>query len=138
MINVIKRNGNVVPFEISKIKNAIQRAFDSCDYKVTQETIDDIASEVDAWEDITVEEIQDQIEEILMDYGMKIAKQCREKGVNHIVYIQSSPCMSEPFIKRLWYAQQYYKEMYGEQLGLTYVTKLTIVKNPEKHPELFV
>lgn len=68
MINVIKRNGNVVPFEISKIKNAIQRAFDSCDYKVTQETIDDIASEVDAWEDITVEEIQDQIEEILMDY----------------------------------------------------------------------
>lgn len=68
MINVIKRNGNVVPFEISKIKNAIQRAFDSCDYKVTQETIDDIASEVDTWEDITVEEIQDQIEEILMDY----------------------------------------------------------------------
>ena len=68
MINVIKRNGNVVPFEISKIKNAIQRAFDSCDYKVTQETIDDIASEVDVWEDITVEEIQDQIEEILMDY----------------------------------------------------------------------
>ena len=77
-------------------------------------------------------------EEILMDYGMKIAKQCREKGVNHVVYIQSSPCMSEPFIKRLWYAQQYYKEMYGEELGLTYVTKLTIVKNPEKHPELFV
>ena len=68
MINVIKRNGNVVPFEISKIKNAIQRAFDSCDYKVTQETIDDIASEVDAWEDITVEELQDQVEEILMDY----------------------------------------------------------------------
>ena len=94
--------------------------------------LEEIVSELEKGE-LNLDESVSKFEE-----GMKIAKQCREKGVNHIVYIQSSPCMSEPFIKRLWYAQQYYKEMYGEQLGLTYVTKLTIVKNPEKHPELFV
>lgn len=72
-------------------------------------------------------------EEILMDYGMKIAKQCKEKGIDMIVYQQSSPCMSEPFLKRLWYAQKYYREMYNEELGLVYVTKLSIIQNPELH-----
>lgn len=60
-------------------------------------------------------------EEILIDYGKKIAKQCEENGIDTIVFCYSSPLMSEPFIKRLYYASQY------TNLKLLYVTKLSIV-----------
>lgn len=62
-------------------------------------------------------------EEILIDYGKKIAKQCEQNGIDTIVFCYSSPLMSEPFIKRLYYASQY------TNLKLLYVTKLSIVGN---------
>ena len=68
MIKVRKRNGTLVPYEIVKIKNAISKAFKSCDYQVEEKVIDDIISDIEVFDGIDVEEIQDQIEEILMDY----------------------------------------------------------------------
>ena len=68
MIKVQKRNGTLVPYEIAKIKNAISKAFKSCDYQVEEKVIDDIVAEIEIFDGISVEEIQDQIEEILMDY----------------------------------------------------------------------
>ena len=68
MINVRKRNGDIVPFEISKIKNAIQGAFSSCNLSVEEKVIDSMISEIELYDEMSVEEIQDQIEEILMDY----------------------------------------------------------------------
>lgn len=76
-------------------------------------------------------------EEILMDYGMTIAKQCVDNGFHKIVIVKSSPCMVEPFIKRLLYARQYAKDLYDWDIEIVYVTKLGIIQNPEKHPELF-
>ena len=68
MIKVQKRNGTLVPYEVDKIKNAISKAFKSCDYQVEEKVIDDIVAEIEIFDGISVEEIQDQIEEILMDY----------------------------------------------------------------------
>ena len=41
MIKVQKRNGTLVPYEVDKIKNAISKAFKSCDYQVEEKVIDD-------------------------------------------------------------------------------------------------
>ena len=80
MIKVQKRNGTLVPYEIAKIKNAISKAFKSCDYQVEEKVIDDIISDIEVFDGIDVEEIQDQIEEILMDYDYpNVAK-------NYILY----------------------------------------------------
>lgn len=80
MIKVQKRNGTLVPYEVDKIKNAISKAFKSCDYQVEEKVIDDIISDIEVFDRIDVEEIQDQIEEILMDYDYpNVAK-------NYILY----------------------------------------------------
>ncbi len=67
-MNVKKRNGNFEPFDKQKIISAIQKAFLSCNEKVDDSVIANIANEVDIWDNISIEDIQDQIEEILLDY----------------------------------------------------------------------
>lgn len=75
MQNITKRDGTIVPFDKSKIINALKKAFKACEYVVDNKIIEDIADSVSVWEDITVEDIQDQVEELLMDYGYsEIAK----------------------------------------------------------------
>ncbi len=76
MCKIKKRNGDLVDFDISKIKNAITKAFKSCEIEVSEDVIKDVAKEVKVWNEINVEDIQNQIEEILMDYGFpEVAKE---------------------------------------------------------------
>lgn len=75
MIRVKKRNGDLVPFDISRIENAMQKAFLSCGLNGYEEVIKDIAKEVSIWDEINVEDIQDQVEELLMDWDFpQVAK----------------------------------------------------------------
>lgn len=67
---VIKRDGSVQEFNRNKIVEAIDKAFNSCGYLCPSELINNIK----IWDGISVEEIQDQIEEILMDYNFDVAK----------------------------------------------------------------
>ena len=67
-MQVKKRNGNLEPFDRQKIVSAIQKAFLSCNESVKDEVIIKIANEVDVWDGINIEDIQDQIEELLLDY----------------------------------------------------------------------
>ena len=68
MVNITKRNGDLVPFDITRIERAIQKAFLSCEVAVSEDTIKNIAKNVEIWENINVEDIQDQVEELLMNY----------------------------------------------------------------------
>lgn len=68
MIKVRKRDGSLVPFDISRIENAMQKAFLSCGITESDEVIKNIAKEVATWDEIGVEDIQDQVEELLMDW----------------------------------------------------------------------
>lgn len=68
MIKVRKRDGSLVPFDISRIENAMQKAFSSCGITESDEVIKNIAKEVATWDEIGVEDIQDQVEELLMDW----------------------------------------------------------------------
>ena len=69
-MNIIKRNGSVVPFDKQKIINAINKAFLEVDgilYETdTAESIADDIETINLKENITVEEIQDLIEDYLM------------------------------------------------------------------------
>ena len=76
MVNITKRNGDLVPFDITRIERAIQKAFLSCGVAVPEDTIKNIAKNVEIWEDISVEEIQDQVVELLHDWNYgKVAEE---------------------------------------------------------------
>lgn len=76
MLKVTKRNGNLVPFDINRIETAISKAFKSCGIAWQDEVVKDIAKNVKIWEGISVEDIQDQVEELLMDYDYpQVAKE---------------------------------------------------------------
>lgn len=68
MYRVTKREGNLESFDISRIKNAIRKAFMSCETEVSEDVITNIAKAVNIWDTISIEDIQDQIIELLGDY----------------------------------------------------------------------
>lgn len=67
-MNVIKRDGSIEELDKSKIFNAISKAFKACDYSVDDKTILDMVNDISLWDKISIEDIQDQIEEVLMDW----------------------------------------------------------------------
>ena len=76
MYQVIKRDGSVVPFDISKIASALTKAFESQDKQFTPNIIDFLALKVTSdYESkikdgsIGVEEIQDSAESVLVQAG---------------------------------------------------------------------
>ena len=87
-MNIIKRNGQEMPFDQNKIRNAISKANNSVDAGVrhlTEKEIDDITSEVTAKckkisRAVGVEEIQDFVEMAIM------AKGAFEVAKNYITY----------------------------------------------------
>lgn len=70
-MNVIKRNGSVVEFDLSKIAKALKLAFKASSQQIDENLILEIASQVKVWENISIEDIQDQIEELLQDYDFQ-------------------------------------------------------------------
>ena len=76
MYNVVKRDGKLVSFDLSKISGAIALAFDACQKQYNQDIIDFLALKVTAEfepkiEDskISVEHIQDSVESVLIKAG---------------------------------------------------------------------
>ena len=76
MYQVIKRNDNVVDFDISKIALAIKKAFDALDAPYSEDVIDFLALKVTADFStkihdgkIAVEDIQDSVETVLIKAG---------------------------------------------------------------------
>jgi len=76
MYQIKKRSGELELFELSKIKSAIKRTFDSCNRNYQESIIETISikSVADAETKIkdnvlSVEDIQDSVEKVLMTYG---------------------------------------------------------------------
>lgn len=69
-MKVVKRDGNLEEFDLSKIESAISKAFKACQYVVDQEVVKDIAENVEIWDEIEVEDIQDSVIETLRDLIM--------------------------------------------------------------------
>ena len=72
---ITKRDGSKEQFSLDKIMNAILKAFDSVKQPVDLGAVSKILSHLDIHNDITVEEIQNEVEEALMREGYyKVAK----------------------------------------------------------------
>ena len=76
MYNVVKRDGKLVDFNLSKISEAIQSAFEACQRQYNQDIIDFLALKVTAEFEpkivdnkIEVEHIQDSVESVLIKAG---------------------------------------------------------------------
>ena len=76
MYQVNKRDGVVVPFDISKISGAITKAFNALDKQYTPNIIDFLALKVTSHyeskiqkDQISVEDIQDSVEAVLVQAG---------------------------------------------------------------------
>ena len=82
MLNIKKRDGSVVPFNLNKIKVAIQKAFDAVGKNYSEDIIDMLALRVtSAFNDkvkndcVSVEDIQDAVEVVLIQSGyVEVAK----------------------------------------------------------------
>ena len=73
--NITKRDGSQDRFSLDKIMNAVIKAFQSVDEDVDLNAISKILSHLNIYEGITVEDIQNQVEEALMREGYyKVAK----------------------------------------------------------------
>ena len=76
MYRVVKRDGKVVDFDLSKIRDAITKAFDACNLQYHPDVIDFLGLKVTADfeskiadNEITVEKIQDSVESVLIRAG---------------------------------------------------------------------
>jgi len=69
---ITKRNGSKEEFDLNKVKIAVQKALDSCyPEDDNSDTANQIANEIDYFDEMTVEDIQDELEEILMDWNLQ-------------------------------------------------------------------
>ena len=68
-MKIIKRNGLKETYDPRKIKKAIQAAFKSIGYEVDEDVYDELVNCVKVWNDSTVEDIQDEVEEILVNHN---------------------------------------------------------------------
>lgn len=72
---ITKRDGSQDQFSLDKIMNAVTKAFQSVNEEVSLSVISKVLSHLDVHEGITVEDIQNQVEEALMHEGFyKVAK----------------------------------------------------------------
>ena len=67
-MKVISREGNLIEYDSSRIFKAIKKAFNACKQDVDDRVIWKIVNEVPIWDEITVEEIQDQVIEVLRSF----------------------------------------------------------------------
>ena len=74
-MTITKRNGSRDEFSLDKIMNAIMKAFNAVEEPVNVSSISKIISHLDITENVTVEDIQNQVEVALMKEGYyKVAK----------------------------------------------------------------
>lgn len=99
MYKVQKRNGKLVPFSIAYIQKAIQKAFLSANVSVKDDVIADIASNVHIWDKINVEDIQDQVEELLMDWNYPQVAKAYILYRNHKNELRNWVKLKEEFIE---------------------------------------
>lgn len=83
MYQVIKRDGKISEFDIAKISNAIQKAFDAVERQYHPSIIDMLALRVTSdfepkirHDRIQVEDIQDSVESILIQSGYGDVAKC--------------------------------------------------------------
>lgn len=99
---VTKRDGTAVPYSVDKILLAVEKAFSANGQELTVEIQQDLLSEINIYDGISVEEIQEQVQIALMTGGFfKVA-------VDYIKYREAHKELREDE-ERLQYMENYSK-----------------------------
>lgn len=99
---VTKRDGTAVPYSVDKILLAVEKAFSANGQELTVEIQQDLLSEINIYDGISVEEIQEQVQVALMTGGFfKVA-------VDYIKYREAHKELREDE-ERLQYMENYSK-----------------------------
>lgn len=75
-MEIIKRNGRKEQFNPIKIKNAIKAAFDSLGFYVDEDVYDELVNSVKVWNEMSIEDIQDQVIETLRNFDFPEVANC--------------------------------------------------------------
>ena len=67
-MDIIKRNGQKEEFNPTKIRNAVKSAFNSVGYSVDENVYDKIVDSIKIWNEMSIEDIQDQVIETLRNF----------------------------------------------------------------------
>lgn len=73
---IIKRSGKKEQFNPNKIKNAIKAAFNSVGYTVDDDVYNELVNSVKVWDEMTIEDIQDQVIETLRNFDYSEIADC--------------------------------------------------------------
>ena len=73
---IIKRSGKKEQFNPNKIKNAIKAAFISVGYIVDDDLYDELVNSVKIWDEMSIEDIQDQVIETLRNFDYNEVADC--------------------------------------------------------------
>jgi ribonucleoside-triphosphate reductase (formate) len=102
-MQVIKRDKTKEPFQISKIENAIEKAFKSCNKETNTSVIECIISKynIDSDDEINVEDIQDDVENCLMEIDKDVAKSYIIYRYSHKVIRETNDKLYKDITKKL-------------------------------------
>ncbi len=102
-MNVIKRDKTIEIFNLEKIFSAVKRAFDSCNLTFSEDLKEQLASLYDPSEEITVsvEKIQDEIENTLLCQYPEVAKSYIIYRYNHKVIRENRDKLIKGLTKKL-------------------------------------
>lgn len=102
-MNVIKRDKTIEIFNLEKIFSAVERAFDSCNLTFSEDLKEQLASLYDPSEEITVsvEKIQDEIENALLCQYPEVAKSYIIYRYNHKVIRENRDKLIKGLTKKL-------------------------------------
>lgn len=70
-MKVISRDGKSIEFDSNKIFKAIKKAFEACKYDLDDVDIKTLVNEIPIWDGMHLNDIEDEVEEVLMDYDYK-------------------------------------------------------------------
>lgn len=73
---IIKRSGKKEQFNPNKIKDAIKAAFNSLGYSVDNDVYSEIVNSVKVWDEMNIEDIQDQVIETLRNFDYNEVADC--------------------------------------------------------------
>lgn len=73
---ITKRSGKKEQFNPAKIKNAIKAAFNSVGYSVDDDVYDELVNSVKVWDNMNIEDIQDQVIETLRNFDYQEIADC--------------------------------------------------------------
>lgn len=73
---IVKRSGKKEQFNPDKIKNAIKAAFNSLGYSVDDDVYNELVNSVKVWNEMSIEDIQDQVVETLRNFDYSDVADC--------------------------------------------------------------